>query len=84
VGAILLSLLDSYWIAKKSMMADKTEYAQATNNILQTEQISQRILRALQGIRYGSIEIIVHDGRVVQIERTEKLRFEQGDSGTRR
>jgi hypothetical protein len=66
------------------MMADKTEYAQATSNILQTEQISQRILRALQGIRYGSIEIIVHDGRVVQIERTEKLRFEQGDSGTRR
>ena len=65
------------------MMADKPEYAQATSTI-QTEQISQRILRALRGIRYGSIEIIVHDGRVVQIERTEKLRFEQGDSDIRR
>jgi hypothetical protein len=35
------------------------------------------ILSALQGIRYGSIEIIIHDSRVVQIERKEKLRFER-------
>jgi hypothetical protein len=27
---------------------------------------------------YGSIEITVHDGRVTQIERREKVRFEQG------
>lgn len=33
------------------------------------------ILSALQGIRYGSIEIIVHDSHIVQIERKEKLRF---------
>lgn len=26
---------------------------------------------------YGSIEITVHDGRVTQIERREKVRFEQ-------
>jgi hypothetical protein len=30
----------------------------------------------LQGIRYGSVEIIVHDSRIVQIERKEKLRFD--------
>ncbi|MCI0591777.1 MAG: YezD family protein [Gammaproteobacteria bacterium] len=39
----------------------------------------QQILRALRGIRYGSIELVVHDGRVVQIERKEKLRFERSD-----
>ncbi len=38
-----------------------------------------RIARALRGIRYGSIEITVHDGRVVQIERKEKLRWERPD-----
>ncbi len=27
---------------------------------------------------YGSIEITVHDGRVTQIERREKVRFESG------
>ena len=40
---------------------------------LQSERLTDKILRALSGIRYGSVEIIVHEGRVVQIERTEKL-----------
>ncbi|PPD48580.1 MAG: hypothetical protein CTY13_04520 [Methylobacter sp.] len=30
----------------------------------------------LQEIKFGSIEIIVHENRVVQIERKEKLRFD--------
>jgi hypothetical protein len=44
-----------------------------------TESLSQDVLRrlsdALRGLRYGAVEITVHDGRVVQIERTEKLRL---------
>lgn len=36
------------------------------------------ILRALDGIRYGAVELVVHDGRVVQIERRERLRIEHG------
>ena len=43
------------------------------------ESLSQEVLRrlsdALRGLRYGAVEITVHDGRVVQIERTEKLRL---------
>jgi hypothetical protein len=35
------------------------------------------ITSALDGLRYGSIEIIVHDSRIVQIERKEKLRFDR-------
>jgi hypothetical protein len=31
---------------------------------------------ALQTIRYGTIEIVIHDGRVVQLERREKVRFD--------
>jgi len=38
--------------------------------------IEQAILLALKGIRFGSVEIIVHDSRVVQIERKEKMRFD--------
>ena len=30
---------------------------------------------ALRGLRFGSVELIVHDSRVVQIERREKVRF---------
>ncbi len=40
-----------------------------------TEKVEREIHRALQDLAYGSVEIIVHDGRVVQIERKEKVRF---------
>ncbi len=35
------------------------------------------ILRKQVGsLRFGVVQIVVHDGRVVQIERTEKVRFQ--------
>ena len=33
------------------------------------------VRRALAGLRFGSIEIVVHDSRVVQVERREKVRL---------
>ena len=39
-------------------------------------KIEQAVLQALKDLRFGSVEIIVHDSRVVQIERREKLRIE--------
>lgn len=38
------------------------------------DQLRERILKALEGLEYGSIHIVVHDSQVVQIERTEKYR----------
>lgn len=38
--------------------------------------LTRKILRALQAIRYGSVEIIIHDSRIVRIERKEKIRFD--------
>ena len=38
--------------------------------------IATQISDILQDIRFGSIEIIIHEGKVVQIERKEKLRFD--------
>ena len=43
----------------------------------QTEQDLTHVVSALRGVRYGSVEIIIHDSRIVQIERREKLRFER-------
>lgn len=44
------------------------------------DEILQAVSRALclvkQQTGYGSVEITVHDGRVTQIERREKVRFE--------
>jgi hypothetical protein len=36
----------------------------------------RELVDALRSIRYGAIELVIHDGRVVQLERREKVRFE--------
>lgn len=41
------------------------------------EQDLTHVVSALRGIRFGSVEITIHDSQVVQIERREKLRFER-------
>lgn len=33
------------------------------------------VQQAVRGMRYGSVEVQVHDGRVVQVETREKVRF---------
>jgi hypothetical protein len=40
-----------------------------------TTLTARKILEALHGLRFGSVEITVHEGRIVQIERKEKLRL---------
>ncbi|WP_090640755.1 YezD family protein [Paenibacillus sp. UNC496MF] len=35
-----------------------------------------RIATQVNGLEYGSVLITVHDGRVVQIDRTERKRFD--------
>jgi len=43
----------------------------------QLVDITKQIINALQNIRYGSVEITIHESRVVQIERREKMRFDK-------
>lgn len=42
-----------------------------------SHEIAVHIAILLQGIRFGSIEIVVHDGRIVQIDKHEKFRIKQ-------
>ena len=37
-------------------------------------EVERAILDAVRGVRYGSVEVVVHDGRVVQIEIKKKVR----------
>lgn len=39
-------------------------------------RIEDTIMQALRDLRYGSVEIVVHDSKIVQIERREKVRVE--------
>jgi hypothetical protein len=48
------------------------------NSVPLPPPLLHELLEALRSIRYGTIELVIHDGRVVQLERREKVRFEHG------
>jgi hypothetical protein len=44
----------------------------------------EALRQALDGIRFGSVEIVIHDSKVVQIERREKIRLDKSSRTERR
>lgn len=54
------------------------ERARKTEGQWETE-----ILRAVREVKYGSVEIVIHDSRVVQVERREKIRFQGSEQNHR-
>ena len=38
----------------------------------------REIVRTVKSVSYGSVEIVIQNSRVVQIERKEKFRFDNG------
>jgi hypothetical protein len=55
----------SHAVAERIAAADDAHAAHALD----------RIRDALRGLRFGEVTVIVQDGVVVQVERTEKLRL---------
>ncbi len=51
----------------------------ASNFGKEDEKLLFQILRAIKSIRYGYVQIIVQDSKVVQIDKTEKIRFDKED-----
>jgi len=52
-------------LSPKSPLEQRPDHAVAVNQITE----------ALNGLRFGAIAIVVHDGRVTQIDVTEKRRL---------
>ena len=46
-----------------------------------SDEILRRIASAISGVRFGSVEVVIQDSRVVQIERKEKFRFDKAGRG---
>ena len=42
----------------------------------QNQDIANKILLAIKDLRFGSVEIVIHNSKVVQIERKEKIRID--------
>lgn len=38
-------------------------------------RVAEEIMKAIREIRYGSVQITIHDSKVVQIDKTEKVRW---------
>lgn len=38
------------------------------------------VVQHVKSLRYGVVEIVVHDSRVIQIEKTERVRLDKPDS----
>lgn len=53
------------------------QVGRAHGSMASDSDIDQTILQAVRSLDYGSVEIVVHDARVVQIERREKVRFDR-------
>ena len=37
----------------------------------------ERVLRNVKSLRYGAVEIVVHDAQVIQIDTTERVRLDK-------
>jgi len=49
-----------------------------------SQEVLAYIESTLTSLRYGTLTLTIHDGRVVQIDRTEKLRLAGAPVGERR
>jgi len=39
------------------------------------DEIARRLARALQNLRFGTITLVIQDGKIIQIDRNEKFRL---------
>ncbi len=49
--------------------------ARATDKDSQDKIVMLQIMEAIKSIKYGNVQITIQDSRVVQIDKTEKLRM---------
>lgn len=48
----------------------------AQHGTAQTNDWMRIVQQHVEGLRFGTVQIVVHDSRVVQIDRTERVRFD--------
>jgi hypothetical protein len=58
----------------------KTNNTNKTNELEEKRRWLEVVQQQVDSLRFGVVQIVVHDSRVVQIEKTEKLRIEQKET----
>jgi hypothetical protein len=49
----------------------------AINDLSEAAEWVELVKQSVRGLQFGVVQIVVHNAKVVQIEKTEKLRLEQ-------
>jgi hypothetical protein len=65
-------------VAEQSSHQQKASEAEQT---VPADAVINQIRDSLRGLRYGSVNIIVQDGVIIQIDRTEKRRLRDSRNG---
>jgi hypothetical protein len=55
-------------------MSTRADFIEAENLSAEERELLHELVVGLRTIRYGSIALTVHDGRLVEIHKTEKIR----------
>jgi hypothetical protein len=64
-------------------MSQEAEATSAGEREQTLDETLASVREALRELRYGTITVVVHDGAVVQIDRTEKLRVPRAPAARR-
>lgn len=49
--------------------------SKSENRSTSFDEVLDRIRKTIESMRYGTVQIVVQDGKVVQIDKTEKIRL---------
>ncbi|MDR0858496.1 MAG: YezD family protein [Oscillospiraceae bacterium] len=53
---------------------DKTKQAKTLDDVIPREDF-QRLLTIIREVKFGTVTLVIQDGKVVQIDKLEKIRF---------
>ncbi len=57
-------------------VSENSLHARRAEALAALTDVERHVLEALSRIRFGTLEVTVHDSRVVQVEKSEKIRFD--------
>lgn len=60
-----------------AMTSASTDSSEASREKLYADEIGRRVVEAIRGLRFGSVEIVIHEGKIVQFERRERVRVDR-------
>lgn len=78
-GSITFVVQDSCVIQvernEKFRMSDLLNNGSAGTKAFDSSRVRSKILESISGLKYGQVVVVIKNGAVVQIEKTEKSRF---------